>query len=114
MLSKWQKEEEMGEQRKQWTPDEIAAVLRRVLKDKVEVTEVCKEFGCCPSQVFRWQEQLLAGAGQVFVRSKKQSQREAKAEKRASELEQKLNKKNEVLAKLMEAHVLLKKELGDL
>lgn len=104
----------MGEKRKQWTPDEIAAILRRVLKDKAEVTEVCKEFGCCPSQVFRWQEQLLSGAGQVFKRSKKQSQREAKAEKRGKELEEKLNKKNEVLAKLMEAHVLLKKELGDL
>ena len=104
----------MGEKRKQWTPDEIAAVLRRVLKDKVEVTEACREFGCCPSQVFRWQEQLLTGAGQVFARSKKQSQREVKAEKRNNELEQKLNKKNEVLAKLMEAHVLLKKELGEL
>jgi transposase-like protein len=114
MLSKWQKEDEMGEQRKQWTPDEIAAILRRVLKDRAEVSEVCKEFGCCPSQVFRWQEQLLTGAGQVFVRSRKQSQREAKAEKRVKELEAKLGKKNEVLAKLMEEHVLLKKELGDL
>ena len=114
MLSNKQKEDEMGEKRKQWTPDEIAAILRRVLKDKASVTEVCKEYGCCPTQVFRWQEQLLAGAGLVFVRSKKHSQREAKAEKRSKELEEKLNRKNEVLAKLMEAHVLLKKELGDL
>jgi transposase-like protein len=114
MISNEQKEVEMGEKRRQWKPDEIAAILKRVLKDKAEVTEVCKEFGCCPSQVFRWQEQLIASAGLVFERSRKQAKRDAKAQKRAEELEQKLNKKNEVLAKLMEAHVLLKKELGDL
>jgi transposase len=104
----------VGEKRKSWSGDEIMAVLKRVLQDRASVSEVCKEFGCCPSQVLRWQEQLFKNGAVMFARSYKQQKRDAKAEKRAKELEEKLNRKNEVLAELMAAHVLLKKERGDL
>jgi transposase-like protein len=58
----------MGEARKKrrWKPEEIAAILRRVHLDRVEVSTVCEETGCCPSRVYRRQKQLFDQGGQVF------------------------------------------------
>ena len=39
---------------------------------------------------------------------------EAKQERRIEKLEEKIQKKNEVLAELMEEHVILKKSLGEI
>ena len=103
----------MGEKRRKWKPEEIAAVLRRVLVDKAEVSQVCGEFGCCPSQVFRWQKQLIDGAAKVFERSKADSRRKKAFEEHAARLEATLRQKDAVLAELMAEHVLLKKSSGE-
>lgn len=105
----------MGETRKKkrWSPEEIAAILRRVLVDKVEVSAVCEETGSCPSQVYRWQKQLFDGAAAVFNRRNGSAPRELKAARaRADELEKRLQRKHEVLSELVEEHVRLKKSLG--
>jgi transposase-like protein len=105
----------MGETRrkKRWKPVEITAILRRVLVDKVEVSKVCEETGCCPSQVYRWQKQLFDQGGQVFERSNGSADRKTKAlAAKAEALEAKLRRKDEVLSELMEEHVALKKTLG--
>ena len=105
----------MGEARKKkrWSPEEIARILKRVLLDRVEVSKVCEEAGCCPSQVYRWQKQLFDGAAAVFNRRNGSAPMELKAAKaRADELEKRLQRKHEVLSELVEEHVRLKKSLG--
>ncbi len=99
--------------KKRWSPEEIAAVMRRVLLDRAEVSTVCEEAGCCPSQVYRWQKQLFDGAAAVFNRKNGAAPRELKAARaRADELEKRLQRKHEVLSELVEEHVRLKKSLG--
>ncbi len=107
----------MGEEkrRKRWRPEEIAGVLRRHLVEKVELSRVCEEAGCCPSQVYRWQNQLFGGAAAIFSRKNGSRDRELKAAKaRAADLEKKLQRKHEVLSELMEEHLRLKKSWGRL
>ena len=107
----------MGETRKKrrWKPGEIAGVLRRVLLERVEVSKVCEEAGCCPSQVYRWQKQFFDQAATVFERSDGPADKRLKAAEAKSEaLEAKLRRKDEVLSELMEEHIRLRKDLGDL
>jgi len=102
----------MGEKRKRWTGDEIVAVIRRHLMEKTELSKVCEEFGCCPSQVCRWEKQFFESGAQVFDR-RPVAEREVKDLTQANEdLENKLRRKDEVLAELMEEHVRLKKTSG--
>jgi transposase-like protein len=100
------------QKRKRWTGEEIVAVIRRYLVDKVELSKLCEEMGCCPSQVFRWEKQFFDAGAQVFDRKPADSREIAKSQQRAEDLEKKLQQKNEVLAELMIEHVILKKRLG--
>ena len=105
----------MGEDgnKKRWGAEEIAGVLRRVNVNGVDISKVCEETGCCPSQVYRWQKQLFDGAATVFTRRNGAMPREVTvARARVEALEAKLRRKDEVLSELMEEHVALKKNLG--
>jgi transposase-like protein len=83
----------------------------------VPISKLCEEHGLAPSQIYYWQSQLFESGASVFDRGKGQRQaRQADDAKdqRIARLEEKLAKKNEVVAELMEEHVQLKKELGEL
>jgi transposase-like protein len=99
--------------KKRWKSEEVVAVLRRVLLDKAEVSRVCEETGCCPSQVYRWQKQLFDQSGMVFERSNGSADKRVKElAAKAEALEAKLRRKDEVLSELMEEHVAPRKALG--
>ncbi len=104
----------MKKERKRWSAEEIMRVLKRVVRDGEEVSKVCEEEGCQPSQVYKWQAHLWEEGAQVFARSSR-SERIARLEERdrVATLEEKLKRKNEVLSELMEEHVQLKKSLGE-
>jgi transposase-like protein len=105
------------EQRKQITGQEKLAVLKQYLVDRVPISKLCEEHGLAPSQIYYWQSQLFESGASVFDRGKGQRQArkvdDAK-DRQIAELREKLVKKNEVVAELMEEHVQLKKELGEL
>jgi transposase len=101
------------QRRKRWTGEEIVAVVRRHLVEKVELSKLCEEAGCHPSQVFRWEKQFFESGAKVFDRKPAENGALLKLEQRAEELEKKLRRKDEVLAELMEEHVALRKTAGD-
>lgn len=98
--------------RKRWTGEEIVAVIRRHLVEKVDLSKVCEEAGCHPSQVFKWEKQFFEGGAKVFDRKTGETREAQKLRERAEELEKKLRRKDAVLAELMEEHVALKKTAG--
>jgi transposase len=104
----------MSEKRKQWGSEEIVAILKRVLVDREELSKVCAETGASPSQVYRWQAQLFSEGAVVFQRKNGPARRERIAQlERMAILEEKLQKKDSVVAELLEEHLRLKKELGE-
>ena len=102
----------MSEKRKYPAAEEKALVLKRYLVEKVPISDLCDEYGLQPSQVYRWQKQLFENAAGAFRRTNRRAE-EGKDRKIAA-LQEKLAKKNEVVAELLEDHVQLKKELGEL
>jgi len=102
----------MSRTRKNYTPEEKVAILKRHLVEKVPVSDLCDELGLNPTVLYGWQKQLFENGAAAFQKSRgrQADRREQKIEK----LEAKLAQKNEVLAELMQEHVQLKKELGEL
>ena len=107
----------MSENRRQWTGqgEEILRILKRHLVDRVDVSQICAEEKVQPSQFYRWQAQLFAEGAAVFERKNGLGERRERIEtlSKIAHLEEKLQKKNEVLSELMEEHVSLKKALGE-
>ncbi len=102
----------MNKTRKYPAADEKAVVRKRYLVEKVPMSDLCDEYGLQPSQIYRWQKQLFENAATAFRRTNKRAE-DAKDRKIAA-LEEKLVKNNEVVAELLEEHVQLKKEIGEL
>ncbi len=103
--------------RKFLTPEQKVAIVRRHLLEHVPVSDLCDEFGIHPTQYYGWQKQLFENGTLAFERKGNTSneRRQTDAQNRKIEqLEAKLHKKNEIVAELLEEHVQLKKELGEL
>jgi len=98
-------------QRKNYTPQEKVQILRRHLLDKEKVSDLCEEHHLNPTVFYRWLKEFFENGAMAFTHESSQEQR--MAEKRIASLEEKLQKKNEVLSELMEEHIQLKKDLGE-
>ena len=102
----------MTKQRKHFTAEEKVSILRRHLLDKVPVSTVCEEAGIQPSLFYQWQKQFFENGATAFQATSRN--KTDQAQQRIVALEQKLQRKNDVLAELLEEHVALKKSLGEL
>jgi len=86
--------------------------IKKQLLEKVPVSDLCDQYGFHPSLFYRWQKMFFEKGYLVF--QKNTDSGTTKLEKKVSALENKLVKKNEVLSELMEEHVALKKNFGEI
>ena len=98
--------------RKQYTPLEKVAILREHLLEGKAVSEVCERHGLQPTVFYGWQKQFFENGAAAFERKNKRAE-EAK-DRAIVALQEKLAKKNEVIAELMEENVQSKKANGEL
>ena len=99
----------MSKKRKQYNSQEKMTILRKHLLEGIAVSDVCEEYGIQPSVFYRWQKTLFEQGSQVFERGQGG---QGKQQRQITALQQKLSKKDEVLAELMEEYVALKKSSG--
>lgn len=105
----------MSRERRRFTAEAKAQIVRRHLAGKEPVSKLAEEFGVQPSQIHTWVDQVLAQAEHAFERSGGNGRSEVAAkDQRIERLEAKLVQKNEVIAELMEENVKAKKEFGEL
>ena len=98
--------------RKRFTAQEKVAILRLHLLERTPISDLCDQHGIHPTMFYRWQKEFFENAAAAF---EPRSRRAADAnERRIALLEQKLQRKHEVLSELMEEHIKLKKEFGEL
>jgi transposase-like protein len=102
----------MRKPRKNYTPVEKVAILRRHLIDRVPVSDLCDEYQLSPTLFYVWQKQFFENGTSAFER--KDSTSGNQHLRTITALREKLQRKNEVVAELMEEHIKLKKELGEL
>lgn len=98
--------------RKYYSPEEKTAILRKHFLEKAPVSDLCDQHGLHPTMFYRWQKEFFENGAAAF--KKETTRQERAALERISKLEAKLTRKNDVLSELMEEHVRLKKELGEL
>ena len=100
--------------RRNFTADQKAEILKRHLSDKVPISDLCEEYNIQPSMFYGWQKQLLDNLSSALANDRKRDSRERELERKVQALEQRLNKKNNVIAEISEEYVQLKKEIGEL
>jgi transposase len=102
--------------RRHLSPEEKVALLRRHLLEKVPISDLCAEHGIQPSQFYLWQKAFFENGAAAFDgkgNGRGTRKVEEAKERRIAFLEAKLQRKDEVIAELMEDHVRLKKSLGE-
>lgn len=100
--------------RRHFSGAEKVAILKRHLIDKVPVSDLCDELQLYPNQLYAWLKEFFENGHAAFDNGRKAKAVEDAKERKIQQLEAKLARKNEVMAELMEAHTLLKKELGEI
>ena len=103
----------MNKRRRHFSGPEKVAILKRHLLDKTPVSHLCDAFGIAPNLFYRWQKEFFENGHSAFDTDRKAKAIEDAKALRIVQLEAKLQRKNEVIAELMEEHTQLKKERGE-
>ena len=101
-------------QRRHFEGTEKVAILKRHLIDKVAVSDLCDELNLYPTQFYGWLKEFFENGHAAFDTGRKSKAVEEAKDQKIEKLEAKLQRKDSVLAELMEEHVSLKKSLGEL
>lgn len=102
----------MRKTRKNYTGQEKVSILKRHLLEQIPISDLCDKYNLQPSVFNRWMKEFFENGAAAFAKDNSRQQRAE--EKRIQKLEAKLQTKNEVLSELLEEHIQLKKDLGEL
>jgi transposase-like protein len=97
--------------KKRLSDEQKLAILKEHLVDKVPIADLCKKHGIVPSGYYLWQKQLFEGVFGTSSPKLEQLPQLTKAQKRIKQLEQKVQKKDEILGEMMEDYIRLKKNI---
>ena len=100
--------------RRHFSPPEKVALLKRHLLENVPVADLCDEANIAPTQFYRWQKEFFENGARAFENGRKAKTQIDQHQKKVQALEDKLTRKNEVMAELLEEYTQLKKDLGEL
>ena len=104
----------MPQKRRNFTPTEKVAQLKRHLLEDVSVSTICDELGIKPTQFYQWKKQFFDNGESAFESTQSKNRAEERQQAKVTELETKLQKKDEIIAVITEEHFQLKKELGEI
>ncbi len=90
--------------RRHFTPQDKVALLKRHLLEGVPVSNLCDEAGIAPTQFYRWQKEFFENGFRTFENGRKAKAHHDASQKKIKNLEDKLARKNEVMAELLEEH----------
>ena len=100
--------------RRHFSAQEKVAALKRHLLEKVPVSDLCDQLDIYPNQFYNWLKEFFENGHAAFENGRKPKAEEDAKDLKIEKLEARIQRKDSVLAELMEAHTLLKKELGEI
>ena len=104
----------MEKSRRHYSPQQKVAILREHLIEQVPISELCEKHHIHPTLFYQWQKTFFENGAAAFERERPRSQSLGKEQDKINRLEAKLKDRHEALAELMQEHVRLKKELGEI
>lgn len=100
--------------RSYFTAAQKVYAVKRHLLDQVPVSQLCDELRISVNTFYNWQKELFENGHLAFGTSGRRAGRvEDAQQKKIATLEAKVQRKDGVIAELMEEHVQLKKSLGE-
>jgi transposase len=100
--------------RKQYTSEQKVAIIKEHLVGKKAASDLCEQYGIAVNMFYRWQEEFFLRSAGVFDQQRARPAAETRLQKRVEDLESRLRRKHEVLSELMEEHLILKKNIGEI
>jgi len=97
-------------QRKRFTAEQKAAIVRQQLVDRRPIADLCEEHGLAPAVFYRWQKQVFDGLAGLFEPA--HIGRPSRQAEEIAELKAKLARKDEVIAEITQDFIDAKKKLG--
>ena len=98
--------------RQKFSSSQKVKILREHLEGGVKISEICERYQIHPNLFYRWKKSLFEGALDIFTPVNK---RTIQAQERESlRVKEKMSKKDEVIAELLEENIRLKKNLGEI
>lgn len=104
----------MAKQRRHFSGADKVAILKRHLIDGVAVSNLCDEHDLYATQFYAWLKEFFENGHAAFDNGRKSKAVEDAQQKKIEQLEAKLQRRDSVLAELMEEHTQLKKNLGEI
>jgi transposase-like protein len=101
------------DKRRHHSPEDKVKILRLHLLEGKPISEVCEEHGIHPTLFYQWQRQFFENGARAFDNAHARARAESALEGKVEALEKRLQRKDEVMAMLLEEHTRLKKELGE-
>jgi transposase-like protein len=98
--------------RRHFSPEEKVKILREHLLEGQPISEVCARHQINPTQFYQWQKTFFENGAAAFAKQP-HSRSIGKSEQTITALENKIKRKDEVIAEIMSEHIQLKKELGE-
>lgn len=85
-------------------------ILRELLENRTPINQLAEKYNISPNDIYLWRKKLFEEADKIFERKSKNNQkREIDKQKH---LEEKINRKDEVIAELVQENISLKKSFG--
>ena len=103
----------MEKPKRHFSSQEKVKILREHLIDKVPVSQVCQKHQIQPTLFYQWQKIFFENGTSAFERQPSHP-RVSLEQTKITQLEAKLQRKDEVMAELMTEHIMLKKSLGEI
>jgi len=104
----------MRKPRRHFSGTEKVAILRKHLVEKVAVSAFCEQHELLPTQIYNWLKEFFENGHAAFDNGRASKAVENSKDQKIEKLEAKLQRKDFVLAELMEEPVTLNKSLGEL
>jgi transposase-like protein len=99
----------MGQQqRRRFSSKQKVEILREVLENGKKMSDVAEEHKVSPNMITRWKKQLFEGALDTF--NSKREKTDKKKEKKIATLQENLQKRDTLIAELVEQNTDQKKK----
>ncbi len=98
--------------RRHFTPEQKIAILRQHLLEAVPISTLCDQHQINPTLFYRWQKELFENGAAAFAKPPRPGA-VTKEQQTIQQFHDKLARRDEALAELMQEHVALKKSLGE-
>jgi len=96
--------------RRHYSPEDKVRLLRLHLLEGKPVSEICEKEGIHPTLFYQWQRTFFENGASAFSSPRTGV---SGTEKKVEALQDKLKRKDEVIAQIMEDFIQVKKELGE-